>query len=297
MNYRKMMGVEKLSADAGNGIGVRVAILDSGVPKPTCLPACFAWYPESGGDDEYGHATAVASILFGGGGITGVCEGASPLYFKVLDDSGRGSVKSVVNGIYKAIDYDVDLINLSLGFMRTEECPKALQRACEAACESGKVIFCAAGNDGGAVNWPGALKTTICVGSADKNGLKMPFSSVGEVDFVAPGQNLRVLGSNGGQKTVSGTSFSAALVTGVAALLCRRVKSQSGRVGIERMRSALKGITIDVEAPGYDMETGHGLVFGGKSDPTVDMMPNQGFFGRILGKMKTLFSCGQEGLA
>ena len=73
------MGVESLSADAGNGIGVRIAILDSGVPKPTCLPACCAWYPETDREDECGHATAVASILFGGCGITGICDRASPL--------------------------------------------------------------------------------------------------------------------------------------------------------------------------------------------------------------------------
>ena len=148
-DYRKAMGVEELSAETRNGLGVRIAILDSGIPKPHCFPACMAWSPVRGGDDELGHATAVASILFGGGGITGVCEGATPLYFKVLDDSGRGSVKSVVDGICKAIDYDVDLINLSLGFARTDKCPKALERACEAACESGKVIFCASGNEKG----------------------------------------------------------------------------------------------------------------------------------------------------
>lgn len=284
------MGVEKLAEEAHGGLGVSIAILDSGDPKPLCLPSCQVFLDrDKRQPDEFGHATAIASILFGGNGIIGVCEGARPSYVKVLDDEGRGSIKSVVDGIYWALDNDIDLINMSLGFMRTEKCPKSLEKACDRARKAGKAVFCAAGNDGGPVNWPAALKSTICVGSIAENGLKSSFSSVGEVDFVAPGQNLRVLNTNGNMISASGTSFSTALVTGVAALIVARMKAQNPKsVSFESIRWSLRRMSSDIDAPGWDKMTGYGLISGKKRDPTVCLGIEQGFFGRIIAMIKSL---------
>jgi subtilisin family serine protease len=263
--------------------------LDSGDPKPRCLPSCRVYLGEGNQSDEFGHATAIASILFGGNGITGICEGARSYYVKVLDDNGKGTVKSVVDGIYWAIDNNIDLINLSLGFMRTEKCPKSLEKACNMAREAGKVVFCAAGNDGGPVNWPAALRSTICVGSIAENGLKSSFSSVGEVDFVAPGQNLRVLNTNGNVISVSGTSFSTALVTGVAALIVAKMKAKNPKsVCFESIRWSLRRMSSDIDAPGWDKMTGYGLISGKKRDPTVCLGIETGFFGKIINKLKSL---------
>lgn len=285
VDYKSVMGVEDLAEKAGKGRAVTVAVLDSGYPKPSCLPAarCIG---SGDTDDEFGHATSVASIIFGGCGIGGVCEGGRPLYVKVLDDHGNGSVKSVVRGIYDAIEYGADIINLSLGFMRTEKCPKDLEKACASAYEAGKAIVCAAGNDGGPVNWPAALDTTICVGSSGGNGLKTSFSSVGEVDFVAPGANLRVLDKNSRLSVVSGTSFSAALVTGVAALLYRVDESISD---VESLKKALRDMAEDVSDPGWDKNTGYGLISGRKRDSTVCLYIKSGIFDRISDVFRRIF--------
>lgn len=289
IDYRMVMGVEKLADEAHGGLGVSIAILDSGNPKPLCLPSCQVYLNEGSQSDEFGHATAIASILFGGNGIIGLCEGARPYYVKVLDDNGHGTIKSVVDGINWAIDKNVDIINLSLGFIRTERCPRALRKACEKAREAGKVIFCAAGNDGGPVNWPAALKSTFCVGSVAENGLKTSFSSVGEVDFVAPGQNLRVLNQNGSVISVSGTSFSTALVTGIAALLIAKMKDRNPKfVCFESVMGALCRMSSDIDAPGWDKMTGYGLISGKKRDPTVCLGIEHGFFGKIITMIKSL---------
>ena len=296
MDYRKVMGVEKLADEAHGGLGVTIAILDSGCPKPQCLPSILVYQDGVNQIDEFGHSTAVASILFGGNGIIGLCEGARPYYVKVLDDKGVGSVKSVVDGIYLALEHGVDIINLSLGFMRTDKCPRSLEKACEAARDAGKVIFCAAGNDGGPVNWPAALKSTLCVGSVSENGLKTSFSSVGEVDFVAPGQNLAVLDTNGSVIRVGGTSFSTALVTGVAALLVAKMKDRNPRsVCFESVFGALCRMSSDVDLPGWDKMTGYGLIHGKCTDPTVCMSIPVGFFGRILNKIKSLIGINDKG--
>ena len=283
----RAMGVERLCAASRGACGVHIAILDSGCPKYAfgggIARSCVH---SSGLDDEYGHATAISSILFGGRGIVGICEACHPLYVKVLDDNGCGTIESVVAGIHEALNYNVDLINLSLGFIRTEKCPESLEKACEAAFEAGKPIICAAGNDGGRVNWPAALKTTICVGSEAKNGLKTAFSSVGEVDFVAPGLNLPVFGVDGRIKMVSGTSFSTALVTGVAACLIRKMHVDGVKISVEGVKNALKGVAIDLGEPGWDENTGYGLVFGEKVDPTAHLKIGKGFFGKILDEIR-----------
>ena len=287
MDYQRVIGVENLAEQSGEGCGVRIAVLDSGTPKPG-LYGSTSFVPK-GEFDEFGHATAVSSILFGGWGIRGVCEDADPVYIKVLDDDGSGSVKSVVKGIYRAIEENSDIINLSIGFARTEKCPKTLENACSAAFESGIPIICAAGNDGGPVNWPAALKTTISVGSAGQNGLRAPFSSVGEVDFVAPGTNLSVSCTDGRIKTVSGTSFSAALVTGVAALLLNDFRFISHtKEDVYALKGALLARSMDVDEKGYDMNTGYGLISGKYADPTVCMRTESGFFDRIIGKIKSI---------
>lgn len=287
MDYRRIMGVEKLAASSNDGAGARIAVIDSGTPKPS-LYGLDEHVPDEE-IDRFGHATAVSSVLFGGWGIKGVCEKAEPVYFKALDDSGQGSARSVSKGIYGAIDAGVDVINLSIGFMRTDRCPKELERACEAAFDAGIAVICAAGNDGGPVNWPAALKTTISVGSSGENGLKSDFSSVGEVDFVAPGENLSVLCPDGHVKTSSGTSFSAALVTGVAALLVSGFRVQAhSREDVYALKGGLLSLAGDVDEPGYDPRTGHGLISGKNGDPTVCMKIRPPFFDRIMSKIKSL---------
>lgn len=275
------MGIRALS----EGDGVRIAILDSGTPLPL-FNNQGAW---SFHDDEFGHATAIASILFGGVGIHGLCEKAEPRYIKVLDRQGRGTIKSVVKGIYSAIESDVDLINLSLGFYRTEECPEEIVEACDAAFKAGKTIICAAGNDGGRVNWPAALKTTICVGATDQGGHKISFSSSGEVDFVVPGVNLPVFDIDGHIKTVSGTSFATAIVTGMAAAMLPKLKGMYGsKIGTPLLVNALRKLTVDIDAPGWDIETGYGLLLGDNVDP-VNLKIKQNFFGTIISSIKSMF--------
>ena len=85
MDYRKLIGVQRLPAAVTHGRGVRIAILDSGAPPVRRLRRRMLGSPDDQ-DDRLGHATAIASILFGGRGLTGLCEQAQAFYVKVLDD-------------------------------------------------------------------------------------------------------------------------------------------------------------------------------------------------------------------
>lgn len=288
IDYISMLGIDLLAASSGNGYGARVAVLDSGTPKPwSGVNNVCSRCDRKVVFDTLGHATAVASILAGGTRVSGICKGAEISYIPVIGEDGTGSADSVSDGIYKAIDADVDIINVSVGFLRTKSCPRRLRKACQAAFDAKKVVICAAGNDGGQVNWPAALDTTISVGSTDKGGIKTSFSSTGEVDFVAPGANLYVMTPEGGVKKTSGTSFSAAIVSGVAALLVAGMKLPCHSPGMNSVMSALKCLATDVDEPGWDKMTGYGEIGGTHDGNLVCMKMKTDFFGRIINKLKS----------
>lgn len=296
--YVSALGLELLAAASDHGAGVRIGVLDSGTPTPfACINGVRYHVRRPLVFDSLGHSTEIASIMVGGSNIGGICTRSDLWYIPVLDEDGSGSIDSVTKGIYKAIECDVDIINLSLGFARTQTCPKKLERACRDAFDAGKAVVCAAGNDGGSVNWPAALETTISVGSSDKNCLKTSFSSFGEVDFVAPGSELYVQTKDGGVKKVFGTSFSAAIVSGVAALLVAGMHRKDHSPGMKAVMKALRGIAQDVDAPGWDEMTGYGAIGGngGKNvDPMLCMEIKSGFFGRIVSKLQSIFGFGES---
>lgn len=297
MDYRKLIGVQCLPAAATHGRGVRIAILDSGIPPVRRLRRSMLGSPDDQ-DDRLGHATAIASILLGGRGLTGLCDQAQVFYIKVLDDTGAGSVQSVADGILTALAHGVDLINLSVGFARTEQCPSELEKACRKAFESGVPVICAAGNDSGPVNWPAALSQTISVGAAGEDGLKTAYSSIGtrlgEIDVIAPGECLPVLDLHNSRTTVSGTSFSTALITGLAALLIAELKDCGQSIFCEEIRYKIRSLATDVGAAGWDELTGFGVIGGKYLDRTVGQKMNKGFFDKIRENIRGLLGLGRK---
>ena len=284
IDYRTVAGVPKHCNLYGEG--VKIAILDTGIP---------CWHPPGSFSDRFmdkiGHATEISSILFGACEISGICSKATPFYAKVIDDDGFGSVKALVRGIYDALERNCDVINLSLGLSRAKKCPKSLKKACEEAYFAGKTVVCAAGNDGSGVNWPAALESTICVGSIGKDGLKTGFSSFGgEVDFVAPGVDLPVINNKGEMCLASGTSYSAALVSGIATLFVQKARGSGCTVlDAGAIKRDLINNSIDIGEPGWDELTGYGSIAYRHGDTTVNLMQEQGLFGKILSSIRNLF--------
>jgi subtilisin family serine protease len=89
----------------------------------------------------------VAGIIAGSGEVRGVAPEAMLLNGKVLDDSGNGTMSSVIAGINWAIEQNADVINLSLGAPMAEE-NTPLNQAIRDAIAQGIVVVVAAGNCG-----------------------------------------------------------------------------------------------------------------------------------------------------
>lgn len=127
------------------------------------------------------------------------------------------------------------------------------------AVSKGVIVVCSTGNDGtSALYYPGALAATIGVGSVDKTMERSYFSHYNKSIFVvAPGEDSTSLNlESGSVRTASGTSYSAPLVAGLAALL----KEAHPEMNTDDFKAILQSSSRDLGDEGYDNEYGYGLI-------------------------------------
>lgn len=256
------------------GAGVRVAVIDSGVSAEHAtlsgkvLPGRDL--VDTAGDgtcDENGHGTLIAGIIAGreatSGGFRfyGVAPGATIVPVRVLRDQQRAFGDELSGLVATAIRHAVDnaragVINLSL---TTDPTPE-LEAAVRHAHDRGVVVVAAAGNGGdGAVQYPAAYPDVIAVGGVDTGDKHVGSSSTGAfVDVAAPGDRISGPSPRGGgylYTTDGGTSFAAAYVTGVAALIRAYDPALPPSGVADRIMT-----TADHPAGLRDAEVGHGVV-------------------------------------
>jgi subtilisin family serine protease len=143
---------------------------------------------------------------------------------RVLDNTGTGDVGSAVEAIDYAVQHGAEVINLSWG---TAGYSLALKDAIERALRRGVVVVCSAGNNGQNVDsipyCPASfgLRDLIAVAATDNYDQLTSWSDYGHrnVTIAAPGINILTTQMAGGYLSVSGTSASAPVVTGVAGLI------------------------------------------------------------------------------
>jgi subtilisin family serine protease len=103
--------------------------------------------------DFSGHGTHCAGIVAGNGSsgvITGVAPNAKIMAVKVLNDQGGGNQANVWAGIEFAVEYGADVINMSLGFLISNNPDRAMMRTVlNNARNAGVISTVAAGNEGG----------------------------------------------------------------------------------------------------------------------------------------------------
>ncbi len=206
------------------GSGIKVAVLDTGKPIHSDLPGDILGLDTTGGNnpiDNQGHATHVCGIVAARDnelGILGVAPECEIMTVKVLGDSGHGGYASIEAGIRAAIAENVDVINMSLG--APVEPPASFHQAIIDAANQGIIIVAAAGNDGGAVNWPAKYPEVIAVGAMDENGNLCDFSSHGsEISLIAAGVNIYSTYLNNQYAVLRGTSQASPFIAGICALL------------------------------------------------------------------------------
>lgn len=203
-----------LNADGRpGGLGIRVAVLDSGIAyrnygaryvrSPDFSPGQFL----PGEDfvdhdrlplDENGHGTHVAGTIAeqtnNGVGLTGIAYNAQLMPVRVLNSSNVGYANRIAAGIRFAIRNHAQIINMSFNFACGEKVPQ-VDEALREAYDRGIVTVASGGNlstgvstTKSCVSEPATGPRVIGVGGSTEGGCVGSYSLAGKgIDVLAPG--------------------------------------------------------------------------------------------------------------
>lgn len=164
--------------------------------------------------DQLTHGTAMASTIIDSIAKT---ERSTSVKIQPVNVYGTGETTTsfdVANGIIQAVNNGANIINLSLGGTGDSQ---VLHNAIIQVTQQGIPIYAAAGNEPVTTpTYPAAYPEVISVTATDNTGHIASYANRGSfIDMTAPGDN--VVGFNGLNYMVEGTSTSTAFATGAAA--------------------------------------------------------------------------------
>lgn len=212
------------------GRKVVVAVIDSRVDAahPDLKGAVMRAYDATGGADAASdfHGTAVAGIIRGRGIVEGAAPEAEILAVRAFRISRPGAQPETnTYTLLAAVDWAVRNGARVLNMSFTGSRDAALQEALEAASQKGVVLIAAAGNAGpnAAPAFPAAYSGVIAVTAVDEADRRYQHANRGGyIAVAAPGVDILAPVERGRHSYLSGTSFAAAYVSGIAALLLER---------------------------------------------------------------------------
>jgi minor extracellular serine protease Vpr len=176
----QLVGIKAARLGGLEGQGIKVAIIDTGIDfsHPDLLGYGSSGKVIGGYDfvnpseepiDTNGHGTQVAGIIAADGSFKGVAPKSKLFSYKVSNTGEGVSSSNIVQGIHKAIQDGVNVINISLGINRTND---DIDNAISSAVNKGIVVIAAAGNNGPQVSTigsPGKDTDAITVGASYNN--------------------------------------------------------------------------------------------------------------------------------
>ncbi|MBA9027484.1 S8 family peptidase [Peribacillus huizhouensis] len=222
--------------------------------------------------DNNGHGTHVCGIIAAaknGFGVVGVAPKAKLLILKALNGLGEGTTDNISSAIDYAINWTgpkgekVRVISMSLGGSNDDP---SLHSSIRNAVQANIMVVCAAGNDGDGIadtieySYPAAYPEVVAVGSINQRGRISRFSnSNGEVDLVAPGEQVVSTFPGNQFAVLSGTSMAAPHVSGAVALLIDKFETILGhRLTELEVYNELLNQTVPLGNP--ETQEGHGML-------------------------------------
>jgi subtilisin family serine protease len=215
------------------GDNVLVGVIDSGIDwsQPELRGSIAGTFDAIAGGraQPHGHGTAIAGLIAAHARLIGTAPAARILAVRAFDsagDSGEGSTFSILKGLDWTAVHGARVINMSFA----GPFDPAIHRSLEAAAGNSIVLIAAAGNAGpkSVPLYPAADPAVIAVTATDAEDKIFADSNMGPyIALAAPGVDLLVAAPDGGYQISSGTSFSAAEVSGIAALMLERRPSLS----------------------------------------------------------------------
>jgi subtilisin len=188
----------RVPPSARSGLGIRVAVLDTGMdlghPEFAGRPFETRSFVGQAVQDLHGHGTHCIGTACGpkapSGAIPryGIAHRSHIYVGKVLTNSGSSVGFSTLNGMNWAIAQRCAVISMSLGSQSPVQ--TAFTNAGQAALNNGLLIIAAAGNAASGTGAPANSPTIMSVASLDPNLAPSNFSNFGKIDIAAPGRDV-----------------------------------------------------------------------------------------------------------
>jgi subtilisin family serine protease len=235
------------------GRNVTVAVIDSGID---------AGHPELAGalagsfdalaskEGPHVHGTGIAGIIVSHAQLTGSAPAAKILAIRAFGVApGRGESTSwvILKGIDYAASHGARIVNMSFAGPNDP----LIARGIAALADRNIVMVAASGNAGAKSPplYPAANPSVIAVGATDSADRLFPPSNRGHhISVTAPGAEILLAAPDGKYRTDSGTSFSAAFVSGLVALMLERDPALKPA----QVRAILTQTAHDLGEPGRD---------------------------------------------
>jgi subtilisin family serine protease len=162
---------------------------------------------------EFGHGTMVAGI------VHLIAPTAKIMPLKAFRADGSSNLSDIIRAIYYATDHGANVISMS--FSLAQPSP-GLQAAVQYALNRNVILVASSGNDGMKIQvFPASYGGVQGIGSSTSSDTRSSFSNYGSgvVTFAAPGEAVITTFPGGNYAAGWGTSFSAPMVAGSAALV------------------------------------------------------------------------------
>ncbi len=259
-HLRKIAAPTAWSTTTGS-TSVIIAILDTGVDgshedlAPKMVQGWNAYDGNTNTADVFGHGTKVAGTAAAASnnslGIASVAWQCLIMPVRVSATDGTASYSTIASGLTWAADHGARVANISYSVTNSSTVSSAAQYF----RNKGGVVAVSAGNystfDPAADN-----PNVLTVSATDPNDALYSWSNTGNnIDLAAPGC-VDAPARGGGYSSACGTSVSAPIVAGVAALV---LSAQPG-ITADEVTSVLRQSADDLGAAGWDSTYGWGRV-------------------------------------
>ncbi|MDB5568189.1 MAG: peptidase [Tardiphaga sp.] len=242
------------------GSNVIVAVIDSGidVAHPELASAITGSFDALGSKEgPHVHGTGIAGAIVSHARLMGSAPRARILAIRAFGVAQSGAESTsfvIIKGIDYAASHGAQVINMSFAGPQDP----LVERGIAAAATRGIVMVAASGNAGpkSPPLYPAANPNVIAVSATDAYDRLFPASNRGgHIAVAAPGVDIFLPAPDNSYQMTSGTSFSAAYISGLAALMIER----NPQLTPNELRVILMKTARDLGAPGRDDLFGAGV--------------------------------------
>src|SRR5882757_8533677 len=236
-----------------HGANVTIAVIDSGIDirHPELANAIAGSFDALGSKEgPHGHGTGIAGAIVSHARLMGSAPAARILAIRAFGVAPGGAESTsfvILKGLDYAVTHGAQIVNMSFAGPKDA----LIERAIAAAATRGIVLVAASGNAGpkSPPLYPAANANVIAVSATDaQDKLFAASNRGGHIAVSAPGVDIFLPAPDEKYQMTSGTSFSAAYVSGLAALMLER----NPALKPDEVRAILMKTARDLGAPGRD---------------------------------------------